>query len=169
MIVVGTDPGTSSTGWARVTVEGGGRLPVVVTYVDAGNVESKPSTLAPLLRGADIVGVECLEGIAYPQRNAGIVTHLIASAEVAGIILGIACARGMRTMRMPAKTWRGLVCRKPNASDAVVKNVVLRIVRGLPKTTNVHQRDALGVALGVAWSLGGDVGLQRQMFGKGAA
>ena len=155
MIVLGVDPGSSASGWARVDVRGGNGLPVTVTYVSSGNALSKPSSLSPLMDGADVVGCEKLEGVTYPAKGPGIVSALIASSYVAGLVSGIAAARGIRCIDMPAVQWRRIVIGKPNANDALVKDVVHRLVIGLPKRTNVHVRDALGVALGVAWALGG--------------
>jgi hypothetical protein len=44
---------------------------------------------------------------------------------------------------------------RKHAKDAVIKLAVERLVTGLPSRTNVHVRDALGLAVVASWILRG--------------
>jgi len=156
MIIHAFDPGTSKTGWASVDVRGGGRLPITTTYLGGDHVPSRHGDIRGLLHVADVVAVEKLEGIAFPTKGGGVVASLIASSNVAGGIAWSAATLGIRVVEMSAREWRRLVCRNPSASDAQVKEAVERLVHGLPKRTNCHVRDAVGLALAVGWHLGGE-------------
>ena len=162
LIVIGFDPGSHSCGWSRIDVRGSAPDPVVCTFLEGGSVNSAWFDVDHLLRAlaADhngtLVAIEWLEGIAYPCKHANVVSGLIASAAAAGIVEGTARAMGLNTSRVPAVKWRGLVCGRPNANDALVKAALEARVVGMPKRSSVHVRDAIGCAVGAAWAAGGD-------------
>jgi Holliday junction resolvasome RuvABC endonuclease subunit len=72
--------------------------------------------------------------------------QLNATGHIAGRIDGIASAKGLRVIDMPATRWRGALCGRPNASDEDIKATLAVIVGRMPKKSNKHVRDACGVA-----------------------
>ena len=158
MIVLGFDPGSRSSGWARLDVRGCAPAPVVPTFLEGGEVESDFFAVGALFRAtsSDLVAVEWLEGIAYPIRNPGIVAQLLASSAAASRIETLARVAERKTSRVPAVKWRHLLCGRGNADDKLVKLAVERLVYGMPPRSNVHVRDAVGCAVGAAWMVGGD-------------
>lgn len=155
MIVLAFDPGTHETGWCRVDVRGTRPNPITITLVDLGNVESSVEGVWPLLAGADVVAVEVLRGIAYPVKGAGIVGSLVSSSAVAGGIVWLARGGRFHVVETTAREWRGVVMGRPQASDAEIGRVIPGLVRGWPRRSNSHARDAAGLAVGTAWKMGG--------------
>lgn len=150
--ILAFDPGSTRSGWCLV-VSNDAR-PVVVDFVAAGEVDSTSPEVCALLGELQpgVVAVEVLRGIAYPAKGAGIVGNLASASFAAGLIAGLAtpvCDEAV--VEMTAREWRGSVLGKPNASDQAIAVVVPRLVRGWPKRSNVHERDAGGLALAVAW------------------
>ncbi|MGE0792468.1 MAG: crossover junction endodeoxyribonuclease RuvC [Sandaracinaceae bacterium] len=174
MIIVAFDPGAPTTGWCAVDARGGKGRPVTTTFWAGGVVESQPQAIHELLatrqrvdvERIDVVAVERLEGFAFPSKGPGIVSGLIAGSRAAGVTAAIAWSLGIRVVEMTANTWRRLVLGRPAATDALIANVIPRLVHGWPKRSNVHVRDAGGLALGVAWHLGGHVERAPVSIGK---
>lgn len=163
MIILAFDPGTNSTGWAVVDVRGGRSLslPITTTFFDAGNIPSEPDAIEAVIgtTSGAIIAIEKLEGGAFvnPSRGAqALVSNLLASSNVAGMIRGLAYAHRRTIVEMSAKAWRKLVCGNGSATDPMIKSAVMRLVHGLPTRTNVHIRDAVGLGLGAGWHLGGE-------------
>lgn len=159
-VILGLDPGSSSTGWALVDTRGGAGRPIITTYLDAGAVASTAEMVAGLLSmySPDAVAVEKLEGIAYASKGPGIVAGLVSSAHAAGVIVGVASALGHHVEQLTARDWRRLVLGQPAATDQQIARVIPTLVRGWPKRSNVHERDAGGVALAIAWRRNGQAG-----------
>lgn len=158
MRVLSFDPGSTKSGWAELDVADAFG-PIVLRYVAAGEVPSTRDAVRDLIVNseAEIVAVEKLAGIAYQTKGAGIVSALIASSNVAGMIAALAYAEGRQVVEMPAVEWRRMVCGKPNASDKIIKDVIPRLVRMWPRRSNCHERDAAGLAIAVAWREVGSV------------
>ncbi len=157
MIILALDPGSTMTGWAKVDVRGARPRPITLTFLGGGHAESSSPAIGPLMHDADIVAVEKIEGIAYAAKGGGIVGALVASSSIAGGIAWLARERGHRVVEMTARAWRGLVLGRPQASDQQIKAAIPGLIHGMPKTSNCHVRDALGLAVGVAWSMGGAI------------
>lgn len=157
MMVLGFDPGSSHTGWCAIDVRGGGTLPVEATYFDAGTVPSACGDVALLLRRyPEVVAVEKLAGYAFGAgKGPGVVAGLVASSWVAGLISALAWSEGLATEEMTAMEWRKRVLGKPSASDQQIAVAIPAAIHGWPKRSNVHVRDAAGVALAVAMKLNG--------------
>jgi len=155
---LGFDPGSESSGWAFLRAHGQ-REPAL--YVGGGTIASKRYDIAKLIVGLrpDLVAIEWIEGMAFAGKTPGVVPALLASAAVAGGIEWCAIGTGHNVIRMPARLWRHQVIGRPSASDAMIKETLPHLLTGLPKRTNVHVRDACGVALAAA----------RQVQAKGAA
>jgi Holliday junction resolvasome RuvABC endonuclease subunit len=151
VIILAFDPGTTSTGWAIVnaTADGSRRR---VTFRAAGAVPSEADAILALFGGVDVVAVEKLKGFAYASKGgASIVDGLVASSRVAGLIVGLTAGR-VPCVEMTAHEWRKLVCGNGAATDAKIAATVPRLVEGFPKRSNVHVRDATGLAVAVGWT-----------------
>lgn len=153
MIILAFDPGSNETGFAVVDTRGGGGTPITVTYLDSGNIASKPAEFSRLIRSEkpDIVAVENLAGFAYATKGPGIVAALISSAHAAGLVCAIAWAEGVELVEMTATQWRKIVLGNGSATDERIADVVPKLIHGWPKRSNKHTRDAAGLAVGVSW------------------
>lgn len=158
MKVLSFDPGTKMTGWAYVEVSGCPALsrPITATFITAGNISSLPDALEALMlrHESGLVAIEKLEGYAFGGR-VQVVSGLVSSSNVAGIIRGLAHAHKRATVEMSATAWRKIVCGRGSATDAVIKTTVNRVVEAMPKRSNAHVRDAVGLALGASIHLAG--------------
>jgi Holliday junction resolvasome RuvABC endonuclease subunit len=157
MIVLGFDPGTKLTGWALIETRGASPAPIATTFLAGGHDASNGQTIGALLasRSPDVVAIEKIAGFAFAPKGPGVVSALIASASVAGMIAEVSRTCVRRVVEMTARESRKLICNRANASDALVKTVVMRLVHGMPLRSNSHVRDAVVVAMGAAWHLGG--------------
>ena len=156
-VIVGFDPGSTRSGYGVIDV-GGTEAQPVMTFLAMGDVESTGSAIDAFFARCDpfntaagkIVGVEKTEGVVYGLKGAGIVPNLISCARADATICENARHRGVQVVELTAKRWRQCVCGKNNANDGEVKVCVSRLIRGLPTRSNVHERDALGVAIAIA-------------------
>ena len=150
MIVLGLDPGVT-TGWARVRLEHGKR-PVVL---DCGTFRSESARHAgkqfevalAALPTSTLYAIETLAGIAFPAKGGGIVGALIAAAKVEERLRVLAeqSAHG-GVYDLTAHQWRQAVVGKRAATTQQIADALaLRVV--MPKRTNAHVRDAIGVAV----------------------
>jgi len=151
MILVALDPGPTMCGHARVRIEG-----TRATYVEGGLVNATLEGIEQLLRIADAVAVEVPRGYIFqPARGA----QLLATAHIAGGICWMAQSRGLPLVEFTGQEWRrGLTGKGSRVSDHMVKDAVESAVIGVPSKTNVHVRDALGLAVVAAWRLHGVIG-----------
>lgn len=105
---------------------------------------------------ADVIAIEKLEGFAYGTKGGGVVSGLVASSAIAGGIAWLAHELGIRCVEISASRWRGMIVGRPNATDAMVKVAIMRLIPSFPSRSNCHERDAAGCGLAAAWSLGGE-------------
>lgn len=136
--IIGFDPGPTETGVAVIrSVRGRAQ------FLAAMNVQSTAREFIDLEKQycPDVVAIESVVGYAYEQqRSAG----LIATSRIAGLLNGL--FGHLHITEMPAKSWRKVICGRGNADDDDVKNCLPIWVSDMPVRTNVHMRDALGVA-----------------------
>jgi Holliday junction resolvasome RuvABC endonuclease subunit len=158
-VTVGFDPGTNTTGWCVIGSTGN---PIRTRYHSSGMEASTAHALLCLIQRLDLaypvrltVAIEALAGIAYPVKGPGVVSALISSSRVSGILTGICHGRISEVSEMTAREWRGAVLKKPHASDHDIAATIPRLIEGWPKRSSVHVRDAAGVALATAWLKGG--------------
>lgn len=141
-IYVGIDPGPKRSAFAAVQFDELSSFKVL--DCDMFGIE-KGRYIADGWDHETIVAIESVEGYAWkPERSAA----LIQTAFVAGNIEGKLSSR-FRTVLISARRWRHIVCGSPTASDDYVKRTLKAILGTLPKT-NVHTRDAIGVAIAAA-------------------
>ncbi len=142
--VLGIDPGPTRCGWAFASREGGRFI-----YRGGGLVASTVAALDALLAAhpSGLVGLEVVEGYAFAQARS---SALVATSAVAGILEGL--AKGRQLVKLSAASWRRIVLGLRSPTDAQIKEVVGRLVDGLPTRTNAHVRDALGVAIAASWT-----------------
>jgi Holliday junction resolvasome RuvABC endonuclease subunit len=145
MICLAFDPGPKSCGFAvaNLTPEMRGRP----TFLRGGKVDSAFDSIRCLLdenSNVDIVAVETPAGFIHEHARGA---QLLETRGVAGRIDTIARMRSHNVVEMTAGEWRRQLTGKANASDAVIKRAVTMFAYGLPKRTNAHMRDALGLAI----------------------
>jgi Holliday junction resolvasome RuvABC endonuclease subunit len=99
-----------------------------------------------------VVAVEVPDGFVHAKYRG---PTLLATARVAGGLAWLAEGETLRVIELPAAAWRQTLVGRPHAKDAVIKLAVERLVTGLPARTNVHVRDALGLAIVASWILRG--------------
>ena len=151
MNLLSLDPGPTSSGYARVRLVG-----PRVTYVSSGRVSSDLNQLERLFDPElDAVAVETPKGYVFsPARGA----QLLATARIAGALAWMAQARHLRLVELSAGEWRKALCGRATADDHRVADAVAANVIDCPAKSNVHVRDALGLALVAAWQLAGSLG-----------
>lgn len=150
MIVVGLDPG-ATTGWARVRLEHGKR-PIVL---DCGTFHEPTARLAGERFGELLdalppdtrYAIETLAGIAFPMKGGGIVGSLIAAAKVEERLRTLVDQRAHSGVYdLTAHQWRQSLCGKRAATTQQIADA-LALGVAMPKRTNAHVRDAIGVAV----------------------
>ena len=165
-VIFGIDPGSTECGWAMVDVSGA-RQTCAISYLDKGTVDSTEDAFVHLFDEElsippDIIAIESITppgdekaGFMFGASGQFTVRHLLLTNKVTGELLVVARKRA-RIVEMTAGSVRKLTVGKHNAKDNVVKAGVDRYVRGLPRTTNVHTRDALLLCVAVAWKTTGE-------------
>lgn len=159
-VVIGFDPGSEWTGYGVIDVAGTAAQPTF-TFVDAGEIESTGPAVDAFFTRCDpfnlsagrTVGVELTQGVVYGKKGAGIVPHLISTGRADSMICENARWRGLDLVMLPAVRWREAVCANAHADDPLVKVWIHRLVRKLPKQSNKHKRDALGVAVAIGMGM----------------
>ncbi|WP_394849608.1 hypothetical protein LZC95_19425 [Pendulispora brunnea] len=143
------DPGPRWTGFACVTMHGGAGRPVRFVYREGRKMESTPEQINWCFAlGVDLVAVESVDGVPYEDVRAA---KLMETNGVARAIEWLALGRGLPVERLSARAWRSPLCGRGNASDDQIARVVALHIRELPRRTNVHVRDALGLAVVAGW------------------
>jgi Holliday junction resolvasome RuvABC endonuclease subunit len=158
-IVLAFDPGSTWSGYGVLRVEGSRACPETF-FAECGEIESTGEAADVFLdaflarwQGIEITAaVEWTRGVAFETKK-GIVPSLIECAQADATLRENLRRRPMTLVRLTALTWRKHVCRNPSAPDPVVAAWLPRFVRNLPAVTNVHERDALGLAVAVAWGV----------------
>jgi Holliday junction resolvasome RuvABC endonuclease subunit len=157
-VIVGLDPGGAQSGYGVLDVGGTPAQPVF-TCLATGEIESSGEALDAFLSRCDpfqlaagrIIAVERVGGHGFaPGRGGARVASLMAASEIAGLFIENARGRGCDVVPLTARQWRHVVVGDPSPEDATIKIVIQRLVRALPKLTNSHNRDALGLAVAVA-------------------
>lgn len=150
IVVLGVDPGPSSHGWALVRVVD----LQSAEWLACGDVDV--TEIGSLFSR---IGVECPEpALVAIERPAGggyspaTVPPLLETAYQAGRVAGVAERLALSVRPLAAADWRREVVGRGNAENAAIKDAVLRLVRGWPKRSNAHERDAAGVALAAGWA-----------------
>lgn len=142
MIIFGIDPGPKTCGFAVLNCDR-----FEATFVAKGTFPSNVDGVADAIERHGPVLLVALEqpaGYAYSIERS---KDLIETARVGGLINGIATLRGIEVKAFPATEWRRSVVGKGNASNKLISLVVPRQIKGWPKRSNNHERDAAGVAL----------------------
>lgn len=143
--VIGVDPGPKKCGWAVIWYERSAAS--TARYVTGGMVESHVNAFATTLFGANanaVVAVETPSGYVHEHARGA---QLLATARVAGELVGVAKANGRHVIELSPETWRRALTGKTTASDATIKRAVGFHVTEMPKRSNSHTRDAIGVAI----------------------
>lgn len=160
MIVIGIDPGAT----LGVAVLADGRtvretlttrdLDAVLTHV---RLEAKP--LPGLPSWPIVVAIESAKSI-YPRAGftSRMATLLAAQQRQVGILAATAQELGCAVLEVECREWRKQLCGKMNAGDTAVSSALM-LARLLPKRSNPHTRDAIGVARhGWLWATRTDEG-----------
>jgi len=145
MIALGVDPGTESSGYGLVRVEG-----PRAWFIACGEVESTLAAFRALIRqhSPDVAGVE---GVAIMRLAAA--KQLLETQRISTTARCAAEAEGVALMVANSDVWRRAlgVPRKRSGSttDAKVEAMLRMRLVGMPGPgkTNSHKRDGLGVAL----------------------
>ena len=143
MIVLGIDPGPETHGWALLDMSG-----PRPKWIDASKSTSDGMRIVIPQTAPDLVAVEVPSrvlpfGKPVAQRARG--AQLAATSLQAGRILGACDGLGYEAVQIDAATWRKVLGAR---TDATIKTAIARLVEGCPKRSNVHERDAAGVAIG---------------------
>jgi Holliday junction resolvasome RuvABC endonuclease subunit len=153
VVILGIDPGPTSCGWAIVeTRGGGGGVPSTCRFVAGGKREPAVDLLWPMMRSTHVVAIERPRGYGAGDGQAVRMGPLMDTSYVAGMCFALAWMEDRQVIEMRAADWRRMICGKGAASDAAVKTSVEKLVAGMPKRSNTHLRDAVGIALAAAWS-----------------
>jgi Holliday junction resolvasome RuvABC endonuclease subunit len=151
------DPGPTKSAYALVEVAGRGEM-ARHRYHSCGMVESTASAMLEIVEGyakqkmVDVVAIEHAVHT-HPSKTAsraalmGRAKQLMATTRIEGIIETLCVAKGLPVRPLPATVWRRELTGRAQATDARVKEHVSMVVSRLPKRTNVHVRDAIGLAV----------------------
>jgi Holliday junction resolvasome RuvABC endonuclease subunit len=145
--VLAFDPGPQRTGWAVLERVDRRSRDVLV---GVGCSDSAPHYLARVIEAhaPNLVAVETCAGFMAGRAR---FAPLMATAQVAGLILGLAHGR-FETLAMVAnapgrgESWRLLLTGQARAGDDLVLAALRLRMPTLPRM-NVHSRDALGLAI----------------------
>lgn len=159
-VLIAADPGTQRSAMVVVAPSSRGRITVVRADMVAATCDAMAGYLDAVLAahgGVAVLAVEWAAGHAY---NAYRVPALLASQGVAGELAALGYDRDIPVIKISASSWRaGVVGRMPRPPK-MPRGVKLPkpkyddlIARALPSfvdgmmLTNVHVRDALGLAV----------------------
>lgn len=142
MIVLALDPGRS-IGHAVLDFES--RRPRILLLEVTEDTNPAMSWMHLNASISPIIAIETNETYVTRERNVN-PAPFINAARIGGELAGYARALGLRVVAVSAHEWRRAIVGKRNASDADIKAAVSRLV-DLPKRSNAHERDAIGVAL----------------------
>ena len=148
MIALGVDPGTESSGYGLVRVEG-----PRAWFIACGEVESTLAAFRALIRQhtPDVAGVE---GVAIMRLAAA--KQLLGTQHVSTMARCAAEVEGAPCDVATSDVWRRVLGvphkRSGSTTDAKVEAMLRMRLAGMPGPgkTNSHKRDGLGVALWAA-------------------
>lgn len=160
--VLAFDPGSSSSGWARIDVRWGVGMPVTSTFVAKGVVANDVHVINELIArpDVDLVALEQPESYSFKRRQkdgsmkqygSKMVGYLMAARGASDQMKAMAQLGGKKVFEVPATKVRRLICGRSSAKDATVKEAILRLVAGWPKASNTHERDAAACGVAAAW------------------
>lgn len=146
-MVIGFDPGVRAHGWSLIDVT----IPTAPIWFAHGHTARFESVFdyleaSGLAQYVRLVAVERAPAVAFAEAN----VHAMATAWAGGMIFGFARARGYAVHSMTPNEWRHALVgsyKRGENIDAKVKAALLTFVRHYPRRSNVHQRDAGGVAV----------------------
>lgn len=143
-LVLGIDAGPTTSGYAILDFS----VSTAPVWVAGGSSEDvfalldETTSLAPI---DTLVVVEEPRGRVAPERA----IQVMQTCFAAGDAHGFARARGFHVLRVGVNQWRQAVVGHSERGDNIdrkVERVLRSYVRGMPTRTNVHARDAAGVA-----------------------
>jgi Holliday junction resolvasome RuvABC endonuclease subunit len=135
VLVLAIDPGPTMCWWAVLDKD---------VYVDAGFFLSTDGQILNFVVGKKDYTTVVIEEPTVGRRQAAKLIHQ--TGLVTGFIRGAFSAYNVAVKGIRAFDWRKCTVGVHNASDEAIKEFVLTNVKNLPKKTNVHIRDALGLA-----------------------
>lgn len=143
--VLGFDPGSKQCGWSLADCTGprpiyldGGEC--AATWEETGDIMSRCAPTMIAIESIVIYG-------ASDDRHTFRMKALAETAYVAGLIHGAARSRALWVTELAARDWRKRLIGSPHSTDARIKSTLQVLVANLPKRTNEHVRDALGLAI----------------------
>ncbi len=160
--VLGIDPGPRDSGWMLILVEQDSPRELRILHVRSGQVGSTRNNFALLISLCDSAdsGKRLYVAIERPiwqdhghdpKATRAVAANLIETSRIASRVAELAWdALGHPVIELPAQTWRNGLLGQRGAPDALIKQAIERLVHGLPKRTNTHERDAGGVAVAAA-------------------
>lgn len=159
-LIVSFDPGPSECGYAIVAPVGRR-----ARYVIAGMVTSSVDGIMNVLRFGNVerVVIERPRGYIHATYRG---PTLLDTAFVAGLIEGIARSIGLEVRSMSAEQWRRALTGSATATDAVIEGVVRPNVIGMPRVSNPHSRDSLGLAVFACWCASTGQWPQEKVYGR---
>lgn len=140
LISLGIDPGTRSLGFALVE-----RISSFTgKWIEAGNLPTTYAESAALLvrLKPDLVVVEEPVWIGLGKGAA----ELFKTCWVGGGWHWLAQSNGIRAEAIYAREWRLWLCNDASPSNADIASHLPRVITGIPKRSNNHERDACGIA-----------------------
>lgn len=143
------DPGPKRTGWGFLKATGPMTRP---HFLAGGMVASDNRTLGALIERCTLPEQWHLSvAIELPGRylyNAARAAPLFDTSGVGHAIEAICDERSLPRISLIPQAWRRRLCAGSRGlpGDAQVKTTLAMLVTGLPKRTNSHVRDALGLA-----------------------
>lgn len=162
MRCIGIDPGSKAIVWGIVEPRAGGLAFVAAGEIDVANIEAD---LVRVIQEHRPTGgaIERPVGFSWQDFNPA---PLIETAWYGGLARGILTAMGIPCHSVTMSEWRGSITRRVSPGDPVIKAAILDILgASLPRQTNNHVRDALGVAVfGRSKHIGGTITLSAKGF-----
>ena len=143
MMCLGLDPGPTRNGWALLDFT----IPKSPVWFDHGVTEDVNLLCTALARkwSIDLVAIEQARALHNPLAN----VQAMATAWAGGEAAGIFKRAGFEVVALGVDFWRMAFVghsRKGDNVDHKVEIALRQFVRGMPERTNVHVRDAAGVA-----------------------
>lgn len=144
MMVLGIDPGSRRNGWALLDFS----IRTAPIWFDGGTFADAGEFFGELLGLGHVVALVVVER-AVALHNPAANVQAMGTAWAGGVAYGVALGLGLNVRAIGVTQWRrAFVGRFERGAkvDMQIDAVLRRTVRGLPPRTNVHMRDAAGVA-----------------------
>lgn len=155
MIGVGFDPG-QTIGFCELEIGGEPISGLWAHWRDGGSFrygKDLGDRVAALCSNADFVAIEEVCGFPHGKDNYKRAKQLMEAAKMGErIAMAVRLIVKKPVICMTAGRSRTLVVGRNNPDDPTIKIAVRRLIRGVPKSTNVHERDAAIVALAAGWT-----------------